>query len=309
MKKIPTMLFCTYKDGIYQPRRLAKWVEFYDKWNIDLFVINDGPAIDKSNSYTSVGFSNSLGRLGCAQFPGWWRSFCHSLNIAKNNGYEKIIHCESDAFVFSQDLKYEMLRKWNKGWHSLWAPKYGFPETAFQVINSDQFEKMEILANKMQSQNWVDNTIAENLIPFTNVHREWNGDRFGETPGVPPCPLPDYSAQCQDNWEFEVVCRHVFKISEDVVHDIDDTSISINGWKIISSMYGIRDTDRICEFIDPLKLLMLGQKVYATNSIAKNDPAPGERKKLYIKCVNGLVEKTFEFDEGSEIILEPLKNN
>ena len=60
----------------------------------------------------------------------------------------------------------------------LWSPRHRFPETALQVICKDQFENFEKLKDANPSLSFPD--LAERLLPFTNVHKQFIGDRYSD---------------------------------------------------------------------------------------------------------------------------------
>ena len=149
-----TMLFCTYKDNFYPEDKIKRWVNFYTKFGVDLFVFNDGPVVAVPGVKEVIGFEQTLGRKNMKDFPGWFRSFLSSVKVAKAGGYKKIIHCELDAFVVSPLLQNKMLNEWSKGWHCLWSKKHNFPEAAIQVINVDQFPTMLEKYEESEKKNW-----------------------------------------------------------------------------------------------------------------------------------------------------------
>jgi hypothetical protein len=60
----------------------------------------------------------------------------------------------------------------------MWTERYQFPETAIQVICSDQFEMFEQFKARQPDLNYGD--LAENLLPFTSVDRQFKGERYSE---------------------------------------------------------------------------------------------------------------------------------
>lgn len=89
-----------------------------------------------------VRFDNNLARQSVSAYPGWWRSFLHSVPLARQLGADKIMHIESDAYILSPRLA-DFLNGIESGWHVMWSERDKFPETAIQVICSDQFEVFE----------------------------------------------------------------------------------------------------------------------------------------------------------------------
>jgi hypothetical protein len=122
-------------------------------------------------------FDERLGRTGVTHYPGWWRSFLHSVQVARHYGCAKIVHIESDAFVLSRRM-HDFIESRQQGWTAFWCPRWQFPETAIQVICADQFDAMERIA----AGGWerLAGREAERVLPFTDVVREPHGNRYGE---------------------------------------------------------------------------------------------------------------------------------
>lgn len=194
-----SIVFCTsyIKDAQAWDTRYQRWLDYYRDLPLDVvkrIMIDDGspflpPAqIIKTVSHSAsllaetdkdliVRFDNNLGRQSIKHYPGWWRSFLHSVNIAKELGVDKIIHIESDAYILSPRLL-EFIEQTESGWHVMWTPHNKFPETAIQVICRDQFEAIENFKQANPTLHFHD--MAENILPFTSVNREFKGDRYSE---------------------------------------------------------------------------------------------------------------------------------
>jgi hypothetical protein len=126
-------------------------------------------------------FDNNLGRSSLTQFPGWWRSFFFSIDIARKYGYRKIVHIESDFFVLSRRLV-KFIRDLNDGWTGVYSTYYNFPETCLQIIGEDCFDKFAEIRSAVEANLYKTDTYAELIIPFTRISRAFMGDRFGEPP-------------------------------------------------------------------------------------------------------------------------------
>lgn len=122
-------------------------------------------------------FPDRLGRASLTVYPGWWRSFLHALNVARMVKADKIIHIESDAYVLSERLM-NFINERETGWTCLWSPHFRLPETAIQVICSDQFQQLEYFQNCPQNE--LDGHFAEKILPFTSIEKSFIGDRYGE---------------------------------------------------------------------------------------------------------------------------------
>jgi len=198
-----TLLFCTSyisnNGGLHHMKRYKRWVDYYypllhELQADNMFLIDDcGLHGGQSSFYTIENelppalnetvniyrFNTNLGRRSVIDFPGWWRSFLFSLEIAEKYGFDKIIHIESDFFIVSGRLK-EYIRDLSNGWSSLFSHYHNFPETAVQVICRDAYSAFYGLKEKMERNNYTAEDFAENILPFTRVEKQFIGDRLGE---------------------------------------------------------------------------------------------------------------------------------
>ncbi|MYN42496.1 hypothetical protein GTP55_24450 [Duganella sp. FT109W] len=194
-----SLLFCTsfISGNEAWETRYQRWLDYYRDVPINAvkkIMIDDGspflpsasliktishtdPVAAETDAHLIVRFDNNLGRQSIKDYPGWWRSFLHSIEIADELGVDKIIHIESDAFILSPQLV-EFLNQVRDGWHVLWSPHNDFPETAIQVICRDQFDIFRNFKQKNPELRFHD--FAERVLPFTDVHREFKGDRYSE---------------------------------------------------------------------------------------------------------------------------------
>lgn len=137
-----------------------------------------------------ITFKNHLGRPEWVVTAGWFRSFTFSAALALKYKFDKLIHIESDAFVLTDRL-FDKLKRTAIGWLALWCARHRFPETAIQVIGKDMIHKLNNFW-LMQEKCWYgarddDTKIAEFVFPFTEICRDYIGDRYGEDPinGIP----------------------------------------------------------------------------------------------------------------------------
>lgn len=194
-----SIIFCTsfIKDARAWETRYKRWLDYYQDFPLDVVkkvMIDDGspylpPAeVIKTVSNTAplaseeaenliIRFDNNLGRQSIKDYPGWWRSFLHSINVARELGADKIIHIESDAYILSPRLR-DFIEQTRTGWHVLWTEHNNFPEAAIQVICRDQFEIFEDFKAKNPTLHFPD--MAEHMLPFTAVNKEFKGDRYSE---------------------------------------------------------------------------------------------------------------------------------
>jgi hypothetical protein len=200
-----SFLFCTtYIDNARQDQqtlRYQKWLEYYsvlmEALGVDhMFMIDDGsPHPLESDLVTVISadsewpahlparihvirFDQHLGRIG-NDYAGWWRSFTYAYKIAAKYGFDKIIHIESDFYVVSPRLR-AFIREMNEGWMALYSAYYRFPETAIQVICKDCFDLLEGIYIRVRESGFKLHDIAENVLPFTVVRKDFIGDRLGE---------------------------------------------------------------------------------------------------------------------------------
>ncbi|AJC20674.1 hypothetical protein [Pandoraea pulmonicola] len=194
-----TLVFCTsyIRDADAWRQRYHRWLDYYRNGPIKadrLLMIDDGspwlpsedliPTISADSdlaahdsTHAIVRFDTNLGRQSMSLYPGWWRSFLHSITIARAIDADKIVHLESDAYILSKSLA-DFINGADAGWHVMWAQRYAMPETAIQVICRDQFDALETFRDEHPDLDFAD--IAERLLPFTSVNREFKGDRYSE---------------------------------------------------------------------------------------------------------------------------------
>ena len=136
-------------------------------------------------------FREHLGRLGISDFPGWHRSYVFGALYAEANGFDRVIHVESDAFLVS-DRARRFVSTYDDGWAALWSPRYDMPELAISVAAGSGLRRLAEFAR--QPYQALTGTVHERMIPFTHVEKGLVGDRYGET--WSPVPLDaDYATQ------------------------------------------------------------------------------------------------------------------
>ncbi len=169
-------------------------------------------------------FQDHLGKVDDLNYPGWYRSFVMPVKYIEKFDFEKIIHIESDAFLLS-DRMIKWVNDLHEGWSGAWCHTYHFPETSIQIICKSSFPdyfKMSLLSfdevrqtekrrhsvrfdPRLNRRQVIDNRrritprknpagIAELWTPFTNVRKDFIGDRWGEKGGVVPRNA-DYACQ------------------------------------------------------------------------------------------------------------------
>ena len=197
MKPIKTLVFATsyMRDAQAWKSRYQRWFQYYRQsplGQLPLTLIDDGspfppddPVVNlqiagnspdiKSGYLNIIRFPDNLGRSSLANYPGWWRSFLFSAVLAKQQGFNRIIHIESDAYILSERF-YDRLLSTERGWTTFWLPTYQLPETAIQIIGEDQFDNMLSVWEHPE----LNLALAENILPFTCVDKSMKGDRYSE---------------------------------------------------------------------------------------------------------------------------------
>ena len=214
-----TLVFCTaYTENVGEwDRRYTRWLRaiaqsglVYDQalivddgsaalpsWpNVDFLIENDGmPVVEKANRDRPIlyHFKERWGRADVWDFPGWHRSFAFAAAFAQANGFDKVIHLESDAYLISPRI-ITYFNSVTEGWIPLFSPKYDFPELAIQVIAGTQVKAFYDWSRRPYE--LLRNICHETAMPYTKVERGFKGDRYGEHILYIPTDA-DYSAQVQ----------------------------------------------------------------------------------------------------------------
>jgi len=102
----------------------------------ELSMYNDGPLLVEDFPFEVKTFDTHLGRPTQPWFPGWARSFLQGLRDGCN------VHIESDLYI----LKPEKIKPYfsRPGYYSGHDNKYGFMESALQIINSNHLKDILI---------------------------------------------------------------------------------------------------------------------------------------------------------------------
>jgi hypothetical protein len=212
-----TLVFCTsYSDSLDNwEKRYRPWVDYitvsgliYDQILLvdDCSPVlpewSDTKIVDIENQETcssNVQILRFSQRKGTHLHGGWYRSFGAALKYAVDNGYTRVIHIESDAYLVSAKAIHHV-NNILQGWYSPYCPVYQFPESAIQVINQDQFENaLEFFSQPLEDVQGekVNNVVIEKLMPFTEVDTSClKGDRYNERWGQTPQDA-DFSTQVE----------------------------------------------------------------------------------------------------------------
>ena len=198
-----TLLFCTsYADSEDAWNgRYKSWYDYYvlGKVKYDkMLMFDDGSPLMPSfcSSESVYTFPTHLGKRSIIDYDGWYRSFGTAIQFAQNNAYDKIVHCEADAYLLS-DRVIDFVNQIESGWHCFWCPKHNMQESALQVICRDQIHS----AINFTSKNYDEyrNKPIDCLFPYTHIHKQFTGDRYGEDGGDFIPNGSDYSCQTSSN--------------------------------------------------------------------------------------------------------------
>lgn len=137
-------------------------------------------------------FQDHLGRHDIFDFPGWYRSFAFAGRYAAANGFEKIIHIESDSFLIGSRIK-RYFNNAPSGWTAFWCPRHNFPESALQIIAGDAIKRFAEIETTHPHE-MLRGREFESQLPFDRVEKRFTGDRYGEFLTVIPGNA-DYAVQ------------------------------------------------------------------------------------------------------------------
>lgn len=198
-----TLLFCTaYAESpeVWE-NRYKPWYFHYLKSSLkvnNLLIVDDGspsePNFLEKNEYHR--FEDRLGRQAAHVYPGWYRSFSYGVINGIEKGFDKIIHAESDAFLLSEPL-IEFVNSLDSGWHTFWCPLHNMHESAIQIICKDQFGAAKNFLGP--SYDAYSGICMDGILPYTQAHKHFKGDRFGEYLEEIPKDS-DYACQTRPGW-------------------------------------------------------------------------------------------------------------
>jgi len=217
-----TLLFCTSYAGDPQTwdARYRRWLDFFSKSPVakdQILIVDDGspklpswrglkvlrelPDRQPAEKAVLYHFDDNLGRSHVVDYPGWFRSFTFAAVYARKYGFDKVVHVESDSFVFSRRIV-DYINECDSGWTTFWCPRWGFPESCIQVIGKDQLDAYAALAAVPYATQLAGKPI-EMVLPFTQVRKDFVGDRYGEYLAWLPDKI-DYGCQIPEDWPLEL---------------------------------------------------------------------------------------------------------
>lgn len=142
-------------------------------------------------------FTETLTRGEHLDYPYVWRGVYFVQELIKL-GYEKIIYCETDAFILSRPLAH-YIRGLDSGFVSFYSPRYNFPLAEITVLCKDAFPRFIDWCSQMtwQERN-KQRLLYETALPFTGIQRGFIGDRYGEFEGnIQQTPYLDFYTQAK----------------------------------------------------------------------------------------------------------------
>jgi hypothetical protein len=142
-----------------------------------LTILQEGDDLECNAPIVLYHFKNRLGRRAVSDFPGWVRSFFFVSQYAEVNGFSRVVHLEADAFLISPQAS-EFINRQNDGWIALWSNRHQRPESGIQVIAGSGLKTYAEWAEK-GTESFV-GAVIETTLPFSRVHHELRGDRYGE---------------------------------------------------------------------------------------------------------------------------------
>lgn len=194
------------KSGSDRFARNVRWVKWYQKIQADIgfddiWMADNGSSVAMFNRFCQEHPKVKLARFnhlprgeGENPYPYCWRALWFVGHLI-GKGYDKIVIIDSDSFVVSDRLS-KFTKECLSGWRSVWSNKYQFPMAEFQIINRDAFP----VFHRYTSGRFEDKVgeLMEKALPFTEVHKEFRCDRYGES-SVPQHEFHDLYAQAPIN--------------------------------------------------------------------------------------------------------------
>jgi hypothetical protein len=186
-----TLLFAPmYLDDNDRLERNLKWLRYYTelkgKLHYDeIFLVDNASSQENINQvlqeFPDVKIHRCkvhLGRPTTNAYGYWYSAFGIAARYAKENGFDKIVHADSDVYLFTTEIC-DYVNKFNSGWVSMWCEMHNYPESTFQMIGKDQFDNVYNFMTR-DFLEFYPNDMAETRIPWTHVEKSFKGDRYGE---------------------------------------------------------------------------------------------------------------------------------
>lgn len=192
MKQYKTLLFAPcYLDEGERLERNLKWLRYYkplkEKLGYDeILLVDNGSSqsklhtlIDENIQDLSIKhFPVHLPRLTQHAYSYWYFAFGEAAKYAIDNGFDKIIHIDTDVYLFTDKIC-EFVKNTNHGWTSMWCEMHKYPESTFQIIGADYLLAMKNFMTR-DFLAFYPYDLAETRIPWTHIEKGFKGDRYGE---------------------------------------------------------------------------------------------------------------------------------
>lgn len=200
-------------SGSSRLERVNRWIRYYTKIQRDLgfqniFLSDDGSPtelLDQLEEDPWVFENKHLGKRGNGNgvdYDYCWRALWDMRKIIEI-GYEKILMVDSDTFTLNYNIS-QFIRDKKTGWTAFGIKKYGFPSAEIHILCQDAFSLfMEYTKGDFMDKN---GTLMERDIPFTEVVRYFNVDRYGENRTLQN-PMMDIYSQAPVDLELHYVRR------------------------------------------------------------------------------------------------------
>ncbi len=144
----------------------------------DLTILREGDDLRCDAPIVLYHFNERLGRRAVSDFPGWVRSFFFASRYAEENGISKIVHLEADAFLITRRAC-NYVDGLRDGWIAFWCNRHMRPESGLQIIAGSGLETYKVWAAKPVES--FAGAVIETTLPFSQIARHLQGDRYGET--------------------------------------------------------------------------------------------------------------------------------
>lgn len=190
------LLSISWLDGIdfhgaVRLNRMQKFVEYYlsiqESLGFDkLILLDNGSFISHKESFKELKCFEFIDFIEMNNlpydltknyyYPHGWRSIYYMKELIEE-GYKKIIYCDSDGFIVSKKLA-NHIKNMTSGWTGFWCKRHSFPDVNPSVLCEDTFK---YFINYTQlGWNYRLGLEMERVLPFTHIEKGFNTDRFGE---------------------------------------------------------------------------------------------------------------------------------
>lgn len=186
-------LYCwTWLSGSGWVERVAKYIDYYrqlkSELGFDQFVLAENglskwtwklKGFEAPDDISVATLTPELKLGGMPEdYPYVWRGF-YFIQELMSLSFDKIILIDSDSFILSQRMA-NFIRDTNHGFYSFWSEWVGYPVSEITVINKDAYP---MLLDWLKAKSWQERASErkryETELPYTDVYRQFRGDRYG----------------------------------------------------------------------------------------------------------------------------------